>query len=149
MALSLRKEDKLTILKQTASWLPVDIAATAVGDILLDPRPPHLVYHIENPARQSWSEIIDQLSQAIVGGAAPIPYNRWLARVRDTHASESAIESLLAFFERDFTRMDCGGVVLDTSLARSVSSSLRAATPVDAKVVSLYVSNWKRVGFLE
>ncbi|OKL64463.1 hypothetical protein UA08_00993 [Talaromyces atroroseus] len=139
-------------LEGSASWLPVDVAAAAVSDILLDPRPPHLVYHIENPARQPWSEIIEQLAQPILGdGAATIPYNEWLARVKaaQTHVSHSPIQSLLDLFERDFTRMDCGGVVLDTSLAQSVSPSLREATAVDAKTISLYVSNWKRMKFLQ
>ncbi|KAI4269248.1 MAG: hypothetical protein LQ337_007399 [Flavoplaca oasis] len=48
-------------LQGTLSWLPVDIAARTVTDLLLRPEAPGLVAHVENPVRQSWTDVCSVL----------------------------------------------------------------------------------------
>ncbi|KAH8703288.1 hypothetical protein BGW36DRAFT_354716 [Talaromyces proteolyticus] len=141
----------------SVSWLPVDIAAAVVGDLLLDPRPPHLVYHIENPIRQSWIELVDQFSNHL-DVHTTIPYSDWLNRVqripdaketKDGAYSANPARRLFEFFETDFIRMDCGGVILDTTFTQNISRTLREATTVSPEIIAHYISNWKRMGFLK
>jgi hypothetical protein len=125
-----------------------------VVELLLDARPVHLVYHIENPARQPWGELLNQLSEHIGLGtpASTVEYNEWLARVQaaqDSHLAPNPSKALVDFFEKDFQRMSCGGIVLDTAITRKISSSLRSATPVDSKTIARYISNWRQLGFLD
>ncbi|KAJ5547161.1 hypothetical protein N7494_004746 [Penicillium frequentans] len=134
-----------------ASWLPLDIAAATVSDLLLDPAHPRMVYHIENPARQPWHELLGHLSAHL--GLPTIPYKEWLSRMETTADSEKGppnpAKKLKELFEEDFLHMSCGSVVMSTTSATSVSAALRSATPVSLETLLLYIEQWRRAGFLE
>lgn len=132
------------------SWIPVSDVAAAMSDLLLqDETAPHLVYHIDNPVRQPWSEMVQVLANAIQ--ADVVPFEEWVRRVRSYPGPvewENPAMKLIAFFEHDYTRMSCGGLLLDTALACEHSKTLRAVGPVGADVARKYVQAWKDIGFL-
>ncbi|KAJ5802121.1 uncharacterized protein N7503_004571 [Penicillium pulvis] len=134
-----------------ASWLPLDIAAATVSDLILDPAHPRMVYHIENPVRQPWHELLGYLSTHL--GLPTIPYKEWLSRMETTADSEQGppnpAKKLKEFFEEDFLHMSCGSVVMSTSSTTFVSAALRSATPVSPETLLLYIEQWRRAGFLE
>ena len=138
-------------MKQFASWLPLDIAAATVSELLLDPAHPRMVHHIENPVRQPWHELLGHLSAHL--GLPTIPYKEWLSRMETTADSEKGppnpAKKLKEFFEEDFLHMSCGSVVMSTTSATSVSAALRSATPVSLETLLLYIEQWRRAGFLE
>lgn len=121
---------------------------------MFDPRPPRLVYHVENPIRQSWVKLAEQLSN-LLGVHTTVPYRDWLDRVQgvpDTKGGNddaNPAKRLFDFFEKDFIRMDCGGVILDTTFAQAISHTLRETTTVGPETLAHYVSNWKHIGFLK
>ncbi|KAL8945214.1 MAG: hypothetical protein Q9211_000255, partial [Gyalolechia sp. 1 TL-2023] len=51
----------------TLSWIPVDIAATSLLEILFQPHTPATsrIYHLENPTRQSWPGMLAALSRSL------------------------------------------------------------------------------------
>ncbi len=70
--------DKLT---QTLSWLPVDLAAASVSEILLTPHPLNLIYHLENPVRQSWHDMLTVLASQLDISREFVPFDKWLDRI--------------------------------------------------------------------
>ncbi|KAF7592428.1 hypothetical protein BBP40_000276 [Aspergillus hancockii] len=138
-------------LEGVLSWCPVNDVAATLGDLLLGDQPAYPIYHIENPVRQSWPEMITVLSDALcIPQANIIPYGEWVRRVRQCTlptAQNPAIQ-LVDFFETDFLRMSCGGMILDTARSREHSVTLRTLGPIDRELVMKYIQAWKGSGFL-
>ncbi|KAK3695745.1 hypothetical protein B0T22DRAFT_509135 [Podospora appendiculata] len=144
----------------TLSWLPVDIAATALSDLLFhtpSPSPSPSVtpeiYHLENPLRQSWDDILTALetnpSLALLS-LPRLPYATWLARMLAAPDDEkNPAKKMAGFFQNEFEHMAQGAVVLGTEQARRCSEALRTVGPVDAELVGRYVDAWRAVGFLD
>ena len=53
------------IVIQTLSWLPVDLAAQTICDILLTDHPIESIYHLENPIRQSWHDCLSAMASEL------------------------------------------------------------------------------------
>ncbi len=51
-------------LEGTLSWLPINRASQIVVGLLFSERF-KLIYHMENPARQEWTVVIDNLSDSL------------------------------------------------------------------------------------
>ena len=103
-------------------------------------------YHMENPSRQSWSGLLENLA-AVLGGAALVPFDEWMSRVRalgDDPARNPAFK-VINFLEHDFVRMASGPVILQTSVAKSDSPTMVHSTSVDKKHLEEYVAYWKKV----
>jgi hypothetical protein len=114
-------------------------------------QPAYSIYHIENPVRQPWREMITVLSDALdIPQANVIPYGEWLQRVRQCSlgASKNPAVQLADFFETDFLRMSCGGMILDTTHSREHSVTLGDLGPIDRELVMKYIQAWKDSGFL-
>ncbi|KNG83914.1 putative polyketide synthase, partial [Aspergillus nomiae NRRL 13137] len=135
------------------SWCPVNDVASTLGDLLLRDEPAYPIYHIENPVRQPWPEMISILSDALeIPQANIVPYEKWLQRVRNyppsIAGSENPAVRLIDFFETDFLRMSCGGMILDTTQSKEHSATLRSLGPIDRELVMKYIRAWKDSGFL-
>lgn len=114
---------------------------------------PYPIYHIENPSRQSWQEMIEILAEALdVTRNNIIPFNAWIDRVRQFPPSNADVDNpaarLAEFLDAHFVRMSCGGLVLDTAHSREHSETLRGSQPVSRELVMKYVQTWKDIGFL-
>lgn len=148
-------------LQGSLSWCPVDEVAASLAElILLSPKLGKYdaghrcdVYHIENPRRQDWQQMIRWLAKALDVHQV-VPLEEWLKRVREPSPTAGAEEAnpaarLAEFLEKHFVRMSCGQLVLSTEKAQSVSPALRDVPTVDEVLVSKYVQAWKQVGFLQ
>ena len=113
---------------------------------------PYPIYHIENPARQPWREMIHVLADALdVPRANIIPFEQWVDRVRRFPSSadlDNPAGQIVEFFDAHFVRMSCGGLILDTAKSSEHSPTLRNLGPVSRDLVMKYVRAWKEVGFL-
>lgn len=142
----------LTIL-QTLSWLPVDLAAHTICDILLTDHPVEPIYHLENPVRQSWHDCLSVLASELgMSKDDFLPFDEWLEKVcavPDHAASEAPVKPLSEFFEEDFERMSSGMVILTTDNAKKVSSTFRNLRPVGGELIAAYISRWRDCGFLK
>lgn len=138
---------------QTCSWIPVDRAANAVTDILLTTPSTETVYHLENPVRQSWHEVLSVLARNLdLHKAEFLPFDDWLDAVRtstDDAAETNPAKQLAEFFKTDFRHMACGNVILDTEKARKASAALRSIDVVSDETIAAYINDWRRIGFLQ
>lgn len=136
----------------TLSWCPVDVAAATLGELLLADNSPNAVYHIENPERQPWKEMIPLLAEQLgVPNSGIIPFSEWIDLVRSFPGSaetENPAVKLIDFLEQHFIRMSCGNLILDTTKSTEHSPTLAATGRLGDDLVRKYMREWKRVGFL-
>lgn len=141
------------IVIQTLSWLPVDLAAQTISDILFTNHPIESVYHLENPIRQSWHDCLASLAFELgMSNANFLPFDVWVEKVcraPNETASEAPVKPLSDFFRADFERMASGMVILTTENTKKVSSTFRSLQPVDRELIAAYVNWWRGCGFLQ
>ncbi|AEO67399.1 polyketide synthase [Thermothielavioides terrestris NRRL 8126] len=141
-------------LTGTLSWCPVTDVATVLGELMLsgDDREVFPIYHIENPSRQPWEDMIRVLADALnVPRENIVSFDEWLRRVRRFPGSietDNPAGRLVDFLEHHFVRMSCGNLVLDTAHSTAHSATLRQRGPVSPDLVRKYVRAWKEMGFL-
>lgn len=128
-------------------WTSVNDIAATLSDLVLSTVEPHLVYHIENPVGQQWSDMNAVLADAL---QIPnlIPFEDWVAKVRDAPQRDNPAYTLLEFLDSNYLRMSCGGLVLDVKNTLAHSATLRSVGPVPADVARKYIHVWKEIGFL-
>ncbi len=115
-------------------------------DILLGPGPRQLVYHLENPVRQSWPDMCTVMERHLsLNSSSRLPFKDWLRKFSET---KEASQDLMEFFENYFLHMSSGSLVLDTKATRIVSCTLRSTGDVDHNTVGKYLEFWRGTGYL-
>lgn len=138
-------------LDGTLSWYPVDLVASTLSELLMSETTSELVYHIDNPSRQPWAEMISSLALALdIGSDNIVPYRQWLDRVRRFRGSinDNPALHLEELFIHYFVPMSCGGLVLDTAKTKVHSKTMREIGSVSSDLVAKYIDGWKESGFL-
>ncbi|EMR67039.1 putative polyketide synthase protein [Eutypa lata UCREL1] len=115
-------------LDGTLSWCPVNTVAAVLGELALSNEPStYPVYHIENPVRQPWREMIQMMAEELgIPRANIVPFADWIGLVRQYPGSvegDNPAGALVDFLERHFrTSPKFSSVNLDTVgfFARSV-----------------------------
>jgi hypothetical protein len=108
-----------------------------------------LVYHLENPIRQPWSEVLDILASGLeVDKQHRVPFSKWLEEVKRAPEKGNPAGVLAEFFEQDFEWMSGGGVILSTETSRRDSPTLRRVGPVKVETVRRYIEYWRSIGFV-
>ncbi|KAH7038405.1 putative polyketide synthase [Microdochium trichocladiopsis] len=142
------------------SWTPVDTVAGTLTDIVLLSQEPFPVYHVDNPVRQQWSDMLPVLAQAMrvasgehAGEISLVPLQHWVELVRSKGPSgpdgANPAFMLIDFLQDNFERMSCGGLLLGTAHSQKHSWTLASTGPVTDTLVRKYVDQWKSSGFLQ
>lgn len=105
------------------------------------------IYHLENPLRQSWADVLDCLAEELQI-ADKVPMQVWIEKVAQAPEEDNPAKQLLQFFEHEFEHNASGEVVMDTAHSRAASSSLAKIKPVELDTIQLYLRAWKEAGFL-
>lgn len=135
------------------SWTCVDDVANTLIDIL-NAECPYQFYHIDNPVRQQWSDMLPILADALgIPRTNIIPFEDWVSKVKHRMASgkpdlANPAAKLIDFLDDNFTRMSCGGLLLETKHTEEHSKTLQAVGPIDNETVLKFVDTWKKSGFL-
>ncbi|KFY61069.1 hypothetical protein V497_03195 [Pseudogymnoascus sp. VKM F-4516 (FW-969)] len=138
----------------TLLWTPVDHCGGVVADLALNPAAEGPVYHMDNPVGQPWRDVNPVLARLLgVPAGGILPFRDWIKRVRTSPLvpeteNPTARNGMADFLEKNFERMSCGGLVLDTQRAREHSVTMAAEGPVSEVVVGRYIEAWRRIGFL-
>lgn len=139
------------------SWTPVELVAGTLGDLLLNDDaggPAEPIYHIDNPVRQPWKEMVGDVLAPELGIPEQniVPFQEWVRRVRHFVGSvekDNPAFKLIDFLEWSFERMWCGGLLLDTEKSRRRSETLSVVRPVADQVTRRHVQYWRDTGFLK
>ena len=131
----------------TLYWTPVNDIAGTLADLVLSDRTPYPIYHIDNPVGQPWREMNAILADAL---DIPnlIPFEEWIQRVRAAPERNNPAATLLDFLNSNYSRMSCGGLVLDTKKTLEHSKTFATVGPVSEEVARKYIHIWKEIGFL-
>lgn len=137
----------------TLSWIPVDLAAQVMVELLFaSGGAGQVVFHVENPIRQSWHDVLTVVASGLgIKETGFLPYGEWLSRVlavSDERMDENPAKKLAGFFADGFERMSGGEIVMDTAKAREVSACLRGMSAVDADLIAAYLARWREAGYL-
>lgn len=131
----------------------MDIAAATITDILLCNKSSQMVYHLENPVRQSWNDILHLVAAELhMPPSEFIPFDQWMNKVCTASAAadeDLPVKKLEGFFRADFEHMACGDVILDTKNARDVSPTLRRLGRLSRDTLVSYIDYWKSIGYLK
>ena len=137
-------------------WVPVDLSAAVMVDLVLNSNASHPVYHVDNPVGQPWKEMNRVLARAlgISDSTNIIPFKDWVRRVRVSPLvpeteNPAARPGMPDWLETNFERMACGGLILGTERAQEHSSTMaKNVGPVSAEVVAKFLDYWRKAGFL-
>ncbi|KAI0055302.1 acetyl-CoA synthetase-like protein [Artomyces pyxidatus] len=139
-------------LDGSLSWMPVNRAAAAITEFLFS-KEFHALYHMENPSRQSWSGLLDNLATLLGESEGPlplIPYPEWLERARalGSDPEKNTAFKVMDFLEHDFLRMASGNVILGTNVAKQVSPTMVKSVALDRRHLAEYITYWRSVAAL-
>ncbi|KAI0859411.1 hypothetical protein F4860DRAFT_526018 [Xylaria cubensis] len=133
-------------MEGTASWMPVDRAASSLSEILMCRGKTGNFLHLENPVRQPLKDIFTIMANELrLQRPFMVPFEQWLQSV--TVAGE--IRSLESFYKDHFHQLAGGSVTLDTAKARTLSNGLMRSGGIDKDLIREYVHRWRRDGFLK
>lgn len=140
--------------------MPVNRAAAVIAELLFSSgfQP---IYHMENPSRQSWRDILENLASILNSNndkAQPqhsqplpiIPFATWLSRVQELGNDQEHNYALkvMPFLEHDFIRIASGVVILGMTNAKLDSPTLVNSAALDRKHLEEYCDYWRKQGFL-
>ena len=116
-------------------WTPVDDVAGTLSDLLVAERTPYPIYHIDNPVRQPWREVLSILADALGIPHDINPFPNWIHRVHTFPGCvvDNPAVRMVDFLEENFTRMSCGGLLLGTDKSIEHSPTLASVGPVSAE----------------
>ena len=136
--------------RQTIAWVPIDIAAVTLLDVLSAPTPEPVV-HLTAPQPVPWGIIFMPMARRL--GVPLVPAADWAVKVRvaaEDAARKGEFDSafqLVDFFEATM-REDSKEVLFGTERAVGASKSLREMQPLGKDDVGRWLEFWKGVGFL-
>ncbi|RDL38497.1 Acetyl-CoA synthetase-like protein [Venustampulla echinocandica] len=138
-------------------WVPINIAATVIADILMSnpsPSAPYTVHNITNPHPTPYPSLITHfLTLTGNPNLQSIPMKEWTSRLSALADSNPEIPGvrLLPFFEMmaDLNDDSVPSKVFETAKTRRMSVALRECGPFCREWLEAYVRVWKEQGFLE
>ena len=113
---------------------------------------PYRIYHVENPSRQPWRQMIFLLADELhIPYANVVPFDKWVHSVRQFPGStekDNPAAWLTDFWDNHFVRVACGDLILDTRKSEEHSPTLASEGPIGADLVRKYICAWKDMAFL-
>ncbi|EPE31486.1 Acetyl-CoA synthetase-like protein [Glarea lozoyensis ATCC 20868] len=156
-------------------WIPVNIAAATISDIILsysplpipaqNPSPPttpvsdsgdrkaeYTVHNITNPHPISWSSLVDQLRDATGTDETTLPtisMKQWVARLNAVNTSPDEVPGLrlLQFFENMAGEEEMHKT-FDSRKTQEISGALRGCGQFHWEWMRAYVECWRRLEFM-
>ncbi|GBE77228.1 putative three-domain protein [Sparassis crispa] len=139
-------------ISERPSWLPVDMAASGIVEIVTQPQSPKAaVYHILNHKLTTWDTVLAGLKQAGVRFDV-VDSAEWLNRLAksDSDVQTNPAVKLLAYYRERFGKLsDRPPIQFSIDGTSQVSPSIAACKPVSEELIGRWVQHWREVGFLE
>jgi hypothetical protein len=149
-------------LDKKVDWIPVDVAATTISEILLSSKPEkedgedYSVHNIVNPRSIQWAELVSLLQTAKMEGGGEemgeVSMREWvvrLAKLADEGVDTDQLPGLklLQFFENMAESGGEGSKSFETEKSRGVSRALAECKPFCGEWVKRNLSVWRESGF--
>ena len=148
-------------LPQQVSWLPIDLAAQAMVDILhhrtdASPASSASIEALTHPFPTPWQAIVTVLADELE--STVIPYSEWFNRIEESLGTpdfeDLSAKRLLPFFRglhssgnREYEGRDAFGSA-QMLVSPATRSSLANALPLTEREVQSWVTYWRGVKFV-
>lgn len=141
-------------------WIPVDVAAATITDILLHQENGYSVHNIVNPRLIEWEKLVEMLQFSTLNAEKAkmeeVDMKEWVHRLKilasDTGISPTTVPGLklLHFFENMCNELEGHVVskVFETEKTRGVSSALRACGAMRGEWIEMNLKKWRVGGFV-
>jgi thioester reductase-like protein len=144
-------------------WVPVDVAASIITDILLHPANGYSVHNIVNPYPVKWEELVDMLQSSSLASKEKakiemdeVDIKEWVHRLKTLSNSPNANPmtvpglKLLHFFEKMCNEVEehVFNKVFETEKTRSVAGTLRTCPTLKGEWLEMNVQRWREAGFV-
>lgn len=117
-----------------------------MSDITFDTENQSSYYHLENPIRQPWKDLLQALSAELgLPSDNSISFDEWLELAK---AKTDTVAPLEEFFRAEFQTLASGQIILQTDCSRATSRVLRSCGGVEFGLVKKYLEGWKAQGVL-
>ncbi|KAI0050783.1 acetyl-CoA synthetase-like protein [Auriscalpium vulgare] len=134
-------------MAEPVAWLPVDVAAASLLDILGSAQP---VLHLVHPRPVSWQIVSNAAAQSLHVPA--VPFAEWLAKLRTAYETSSADPDTLARIPAlkviDFFTNLRAAPDFRTEKAVRASTNLKEAKRLSSEDVERWLSYWRGTGFI-
>ncbi|WVW83561.1 hypothetical protein I302_105582 [Kwoniella bestiolae CBS 10118] len=142
----------LPMLEEKPSWLPVDLAARAITDIVTAQNPDQpFMYHIAHPKYVEWKTILDGLEAAELSFKRLSP-QEWLKKVEATSddVEDNPSKQMLHMWKAAYgdPAKVHSEVMVDTTNACNSSRTMSSLPAIDEEQVGKMVQAWRKSGFL-
>lgn len=148
------------LVEDNVAWLPVDVAAKAILEIVRDRHGSGEVWHIVNPGKgTSWENVLEYFKMSGWDFDVVRP-REWVNRLERSRERDNPSRKLLGLWKDAFVERDDGDEdverdrplssdpVFDTTRAVGASPALKHAKPVNQALMRKIFKNWQTRGFL-
>jgi len=134
------------------AWVPMDIAAQTICDIVASPPSTTLpdVLNIVHPHPTSWASILQAINASLGEPLPIVSFAEWLAKVEasspgaDAHDLENVPAIKLLSLLRGIASQQVVVPIFETAKAEEASETLRLAESIDQKQVGLWIQYWTK-----
>ncbi|KUJ08437.1 acetyl-CoA synthetase-like protein, partial [Mollisia scopiformis] len=141
---------------KVVDWVPVDVAAATVMDVLLadeEGREEYTVHNIVNPKPVSWSALVDMMKVAVGKQIVVVGMREWVRRLsvlaeKGVSPDEVPGLRLLPFFEGMVVEEEGEEKTFETGKTRETSENLRVCEAFNQQWVDGNLRVWRELGFL-
>ncbi|KAK2729501.1 ochratoxin a non-ribosomal peptide synthetase [Colletotrichum kahawae] len=141
----------MPVLQTTVDWLPVDVCAEAIKEVVLSSRAggSYTVTNLTNPSTTSWAGLLSCLEEASGRRLERIEMKEWVSRLEATAESSTSdghdipALKLLGFFQ---AMAEGGG---NGEGVQFESSRVERGKGIDTNMVQKWLETWKQSGYLK
>ncbi|KAI8360869.1 hypothetical protein EDC96DRAFT_553792 [Choanephora cucurbitarum] len=139
---------KMPRLETSIDWIPVDFAAAAIVDIMLNTRSPstkvaQYVYHIVSPQTLKWCDILQSLTLAGMSFEV-VDVEDWIKEL--IQSEENPAYRLIPFFEGNLSQT-FKMPKWKTDKTMQVTAVLSHVPALDVELFTKFLANWESTGF--
>ncbi|ORX40318.1 hypothetical protein BD324DRAFT_655201 [Kockovaella imperatae] len=137
----------LPLLDDVVNWLPVDVAARVLLDLVHEEQP-DLIYHLVHPSPTTWSTVLDGVESSGTSFER-LPRSEWLERVEQI-PDEDISRKMLFLWRQSYGEDSPSSVSYDiaTTNAQKASSSLRQLRALQPRDFARSIEAWRNTGFM-
>lgn len=78
-----------------------------------------------------------------------VSFEEWMEAVTSLSEEGNPAKKLVDFLGKEFNKMSCGEVILDTSASRNISPTMRKLGPIGDEQVRAYLRYWRSTAVLQ
>ncbi|OBZ90412.1 Linear gramicidin synthase subunit D [Choanephora cucurbitarum] len=134
---------KMPQLDTVIDWISVDYASASIKDLMLQDST-HSIYHIVNPHRIHWSDVLQAMKEAgmsfdIVSTA------EWIEALNQDQSNPCY--RLISFYEANFKNSHFKMPIWKTEETQMLAPVIDRSPVLDAQLFRKYLTHWQSVGF--